>query len=117
MKSRNLPVLVLEDVVLLPSSEIRMDFDSELEKNLFSLSEGYYESRLLIVHNKLDSSKKVDVHTFPTVGIVGFIKLRMDLPNGKTKIVVRGEKRVKILEYKIFFNQEKVLLTIKNFDF
>ncbi len=100
MKSSNLPVLVLEDVVLLPSSEIRMDFDTELEKKLFSLSESYYQSRLVIVHSKLDSSKKIDIDTFPNIGVVGFIKLHMDLPNGKTKIVVHGERRVKILEYK-----------------
>ena len=50
----NLPVLVLSDTILLPSSEIRMNFDSSLEKKLFSLSEGYYDSTLLIIHNIID---------------------------------------------------------------
>ncbi len=100
MKNNNLPVLVLEDVVLLPSGEIRMDIDSELEKKLFSISEGYYGSQLVIVHSKLDSSKKVEIATFPKIGILGNIKLHINLPNGKTKITIHGEKRVQILEYK-----------------
>lgn len=99
MTKLTLPVLVLSDTVLLPSNEIRADFDSEIEKKLFSLSEGYYSSSLLIVHSDLNDNK-IDINNLPQVGIVGLIKLRLDMPNGKTKIVIMGEKRVKILNYK-----------------
>lgn len=99
MTKLTLPVLVLSDTVLLPSNEIRADFDSEIEKRLFSLSEGYYSSSLLIVHSGLNDNK-IDINNLPQVGIVGLIKLRLDMPNGKTKIVIMGEKRVKILNYK-----------------
>ncbi len=99
MTKLTLPVLVLSDTVLLPSNEIRADFDSEIEKRLFSLSEGYYSSSLLIVHSDLNDNK-IDINNLPQVGIVGLIKLRLDMPNGKTKIVIMGEKRVKILNYK-----------------
>lgn len=101
MTKLTLPVLVLSDTVLLPSNEIRADFDSEIEKRLFSLSEGYYSSSLLIVHSGLNDNK-IDINNLPQVGIVGLIKLRLDMPNGKTKIVIMGEKRVKILNYKQF---------------
>lgn len=100
MAKFTLPVLVLSDTVLLPSNEIRADFDSNLEKKLFSLAEGYYNSSLLIVHSSFDDLKKVDIDSLPKVGIVGLIKLRLDMPNGKTKIVMLGERRVKILGYK-----------------
>ena len=99
MTKLTLPVLVLSDTVLLPSNEIRADFDSEIEKKLFSLSEGYYSSSLLIVHSDLNDNK-IDINNLPQVGIVGLIKLRLDMPNGKTKIVIMGEKRVKISNYK-----------------
>ncbi len=98
MESKNLPVLILNDTVLLPNSEMRMDFDTALEKKLFSLSEGYYQSHLLIVCNP-NPQKNIDIKTLPKIGVIGLIKLRIDLPNGKTKIVVYGEKRVKILSY------------------
>lgn len=95
-----LPVLVLSDTVLLPSSEIRADFDSNLEKKLFSISEGYYGSSLLIVHSNLDIKQPVDIHNLPKIGVVGIIKLHLDMPNGKTKIVILGERRVKITSYR-----------------
>lgn len=96
----NLPVLVLNDTILLPSSEMRMNFDSAIEKKLFSLAEGYYDSKLLIINSNLDLNSPLDINLLPKVGVVGKIKLHIDLPNGKTKIVVYGEKRVKITEYK-----------------
>ena len=33
----NLPVLILNDAILLPSLELRMDFDSTVDKKLFSI--------------------------------------------------------------------------------
>ena len=101
----NLPVLILNDTLLLPSLELRMDFDNTVEKKVFSLAEGYYGSNLLIIQQELDPNKKINIKTLPKVGIVGIIKLHIDLPNGKTKIVVEGVKRVKILSY----NQGEVL--------
>ena len=100
MTHANLPVLVLNDTVLLPSSEMRMNFDSSFEKQLFSLSEGYYDSNLLIINGNFDMNVPIDIDNLPKIGVVGKIKLHIDLPNGKTKIVIYGERRVKILEYK-----------------
>lgn len=102
----NLPVLVLSDTILLPSSEIRINFDSNLEKQLLSLSEGYYNSNLLIVQGNFSPNVPINVDTLPKIGVIGTIKLHIDLPNGKTKIVVYGERRVNILEYK---NGDQVL--------
>ena len=109
----NLPVLILNDTLLLPSLELRMDFDNTVEKKVFSLAEGYYGSNLLIIQQELDPNKKINIKTLPKVGIVGIIKLHIDLPNGKTKIVVEGVKRVKILSY----NQGEVLeATVEDVD-
>ena len=99
MANINLPVLVLNDTVLLPSNEIRLNFDSSLEKQLFSLSESYYDSNLLIINGNFDINSTIDVSKLPVVGIVGKIKLHIDLPNGKTKIVVYGERRVYVKKY------------------
>lgn len=98
MKKTILPVLVLNDTVLLPSSEIRMDFDSAVEKSLFSYAEGYYDSNILIIYS--NNNATVDISDLPKIGVVGTIKLHIDLPNGKTKVVVQGTKRVSIIEFK-----------------
>lgn len=99
MSSNNLPVLVLKDTVLLPSSEIRMNFDSSLEKQLFSVAESYYDSNILIVNSSLDINQPINIEDLPTIGIIGVIKLHINLPNGKTKITVCGTKRVEITNY------------------
>lgn len=103
----SLPVLILDDAILLPFSELRMNFDTVIDKQLFSLSEGYYNSNLLIVQGH-DNSNSGDLENanLAKVGVVGIIKLHIDLPNGKTKLVVYGDRRVNILKYK---NGDKVL--------
>lgn len=99
MSSNNLPVLILNDTVLLPSSEIRMTFDDSLEKQLFSIAEGYYDSNILIINSSLDVHNPINIDDLPKIGIMGTIKLHINLPNGKTKITVYGMKRVEILNY------------------
>ncbi len=98
MEKINLPVLILTDVVPLPSSEIRMDFQREVDKQLFAFAESYYKSEILIVNSSINN-EKINIDELPQIGIKGVIKLRMDLPNGKTKIVINCDKRVSILEY------------------
>lgn len=98
--NNNLPVLLVDNTYILPYSEIRMDFDSKVDKKLFSLSESYYGSNLLIVQHKLNRNKKLlELDTLPRIGILATIKLHLDMPNGKTKIVIEGLKRVKIKSY------------------
>ena len=94
----NLPVLILDDAYILPSAELRMDFDKKIDKRLFSLSEGYHNSNLLIVHHKLNG-KMPNFDDLPRVGVLAKIKLHIEMPNGKTKLVLEGLRRVKINNY------------------
>ena len=93
----NLPVLILNDAYILPTAELRMDIDSKLDRKVFSVSEGYYNSNILVIHNK--KRKKVVLDELPRVGIIGLIKLHLDMPNGKTKLVIEGLRRVKIKNF------------------
>ena len=93
-----IPVLILDKTILLPSMELRMDFDSTVDKKLFSMSESYYNSNILVVHHSLNG-KKIKTKDLPKVGTLGVIKLHIDMPNGKTKIVIEGLRRVKIDNY------------------
>ena len=93
-----IPVLILDKTILLPSMELRMDFDGTIDKKIFSMSESYYNSNILIVHHELDV-KKIKTNKLPKVGTLGVIKLHIDMPNGKTKIVIEGLRRVKIDNY------------------
>jgi len=93
---KNLPVLLLKDMVLFPSSEIRLEFSSLEEKQIVSLAEGYYDSNILIISPTVDP---INIKNLPSIGIIGQIKMRMDMPNGKTRLALYGLRRVSILDY------------------
>lgn len=98
MKS-NLPVLLLKNMVLFPYNEIRIEFDSDDDKKLISLSESCYESSILIVNPKDSLESNPEIEELPNFGIVGKIKMKLDMPNGKTRIILAGENRAKIFAY------------------
>ena len=98
MKS-NLPVLLLKNMVLFPYNEIRIEFDKEEDKKLLSLSESCYESSILIVNPKDSLETDPEIEELPNFGIVGKVKMKLDMPNGKTRISLLGEKRAKVYAY------------------
>ena len=50
----------------------------------------------MIVCPKNFYEESPDVSDLPNVGVVGKIKSKIELPNGNIRIVVSGQKRVKI---------------------
>ncbi len=98
MKS-NLPVLLLKNMVLFPYNEIRIEFDSEDDKKIISLAESGYDNKILLVNPKDSLEKSPEIDELPNFGIVGKIKMKLDMPNGKTRIIILGESRVKIYAY------------------
>ena len=98
MKS-NLPVLLLRNMVLFPFNEIRIEFDTEEDKKLLYLSESCYDNNILIVNPNDNLEVKPDVSELPNYGVLGSIKMKLDMPNGKTRIILSGEARVRIFAY------------------
>ena len=98
MKS-NLPVLLLKNMVLFPYNEIRIELDSSEDKKIITLAESCYDNKILIVNPKDSLEVNPDIDELPNFGIVGKIKMKLDMPNGKTRIIILGESRVKIFAY------------------
>ncbi len=98
MKS-NLPAILLKNMVLYPYNEIRLEFDKEKEKNLILLVEKNYDNKILIINPKDTLETEPEIEDLPRYGLVGKIKMRIDMPNGKTRIILAGETRVKIHAY------------------
>ncbi len=98
MKS-NLPVLLLKNMVLFPYNEIRIEFDSNEDKKMISLAESCYDNKILVVNPKDSLESSPDFDDLPNYGVVGRIKMKLDMPNGKTRIIIIGESRVKIFAY------------------
>jgi len=99
MVKTNLPVLLIKDMVLFPSNELRLEFSDLTQKQLLSLTESYYDNHLLVV-TPLDILEiNPDITELPKIGVIANIKMKMDMPNGKTRVVLEGIKRVSVLSY------------------
>ena len=98
MKS-NLPVLLLRNMVLFPFNEIRIEFDTEQDKKLLYLAESCYDNNILIVNPNDNLETDPEINELPNYGVLGTIKMKLDMPNGKTRIILSGEARVKIYAY------------------
>ena len=98
MDVKKLPVLLLHNMALFPLSEIRIEFDSLEEKQLISISEGYFNSQVLVVNPSLPL-EEVSPATLPDIAVIGQVRMRIDMPNGKTRVSIYGERRVRIASY------------------
>lgn len=96
---KNLPVMLLKGIVLLPLQDVRLDLNSDVSSKVIDLAIKKHDSNILIVCPKDPYEEAPDVTDLPSVGVVGKIKSKLDLHNGNIRIVVSGIKRVKIDEY------------------
>ena len=95
----SLPVLLLKDMVLFPHSEIRLEFETDNDKKLFSLVESYYDNKIIVI-NPIDSLEvDPEIEELPLCGIQAEVKMKLDMPNGKTRIILTGINRVKVHNY------------------
>ena len=87
-------VLVINDMVIFPNNEVRIEYDNTYDKQMIEIVERIEDDLMLIV-NPIEEGN-VDVTSFPKYGILGRIKLKMNVPNGKTRLVIEGLERVEI---------------------
>ena len=99
MDKKRLPVLVLKNIILFPHSEIRIEVENDKDKELISLAESYYNKHILIIYPEDELEETIDTSLFPRIGIIGYISMKLDLPNNKTRIVIKGLNRVKVISY------------------
>ena len=99
MVKTNLPVLLIRNMVLFPHSEIRLEFDGDNDKKLLSLAESYYNSTILVVNPKDNLEIDPDISELPKIGIEATIKMKIEMPNGKTRIILSGNRRVRVHTY------------------
>ena len=99
MDKTRLPVLILKNIILFPHSEIRLELENSKDKELISLAESYYNKHILVIHPSSFLEETIDKTSFPRIGVIGYVNMKINLPNNKTRIVIKGLKRVKVLSY------------------
>ncbi len=97
MMDEKLVVLIVNDIVIFPNSEVRIEFDNNYDKKMVEIVDKIEDNLMLIV-NPIEESN-LDITTCPKYGVLGRLKLKMNVPNGKTRIVIEGLGRVEISSY------------------
>lgn len=98
MKLKQIGVLLIQDIVLFPNNEIRLESDDSNDKEIMKIVESS-EDKLILVVNPIMEEENKDITTLPKIGVLAELKLLMDVPNGKTRVVLRGIKRVVVDSY------------------
>ena len=95
MFKTNLPVLIINENYIFPSNEIKIEIDSADIRKTLSLAENYFNGHLLVVIASFDTK----MEQLPKIGVVSNLKMKLDMPNGKTKVTINGISRVKVDSY------------------
>ena len=111
MIKTDLPVILLKGIILLPNNDIRLEFSNDDSKSIIDVSELFHDSELLVV-STTEISDKPDLKKLPKIGVISRITHKMELPNGKTRVIITGEKRAHIHEYLNLNNSFEVLESI-----
>ena len=98
MEKEKLLVLIINDMVIFPSNEVRIEYDNTFDKQMINIIDKL-DSNLMLIVNPIEENLDVDLTNLPSYGTLGRLKLKMNVPNGKTRVVIEGIKRVEISNY------------------
>ena len=96
---QNLPVLLLKGLILLPSNDIRLEFDNDISKTIIDVAGIFHNNLIFVVTQKDPLEENPDISDLPKVGVIGRITHKLELPNGKTRVVITGFRRAYVNEY------------------
>ena len=100
MDSKKLLVLVINDMVIFPNNEVRLEYDNVYDYQMIEIVDKITDNYMLLVNPiDIDNDESLDITSLPNYGVLGKLKLKMNIPNGKTRIIIEGIKRDEILNY------------------
>lgn len=108
----DLPVIILRGIILLPNNDIKLEFENDLSKNIIDSSELFHNNKILIISKKDELEETIDLKELPKIGVIAEISHKMQLPNGKTRIIITGIKRADIHEYLNLNKADEILEAI-----
>lgn len=95
MKNR-LVILILQNLILFPNQEIKLELNNEQSKKIVALSLKNYDSELILVSPTSEDASVFNIKDIQRVGAFCKIKNVLDLPNGNIRLTIRGIKRIMI---------------------
>lgn len=93
-----LPVLVIDDTVLFPESELRMETDNANQIATLEVVDKE-QSKGVLIANPLHTSDTFDITELPSIAMYAELEMRILIPNSKVRAVLYGLKRMKVSTY------------------
>ncbi len=112
MIKTNLPVMLLRGIILLPYNELRLEFDNDANKDVIEVAELFHDNKILIVCQNNSLEEVPEIEDLPKIGIIAEITHKMELPNGKTRILILAKERGIVHEYLNINHTSQVLESI-----
>ena len=93
--------LILQDLVIFPGEEIKLEFSNETSKKIIDEAINNYDTELIIVtpKNKLEVSPSLS--DLNDIAMRVSVKRKIILPNGNVRVTIRGVRRCLIVSKKI----------------
>ena len=89
MEKHTLPVLILKSLILLPKNELRLEIDDVGAKTAINCA-STNDDKLFVVTQINPLEESPDFSDMPSVGVIAEISSKLELPNGKTRILLKG---------------------------
>lgn len=99
MHKKNLPVIVLKGNFLLPNNDIKLELESENSKNIIEESSLFHDNYILTVTQENELEEHIHIEELPTIGVVARVNYKLELPNGKMRVILNGLYRVTVKQY------------------
>ena len=99
MLKTKLPVIVLRNMILLPSGEIKLEIQELQDKSIIESAINEHKGYVLLVSPKFATQEDIDKEDLPKYGIIGKINSNFELPNSNIRITLIGINRASIFEY------------------
>ena len=112
MNKTDLPVILLRGIIVLPYAELKIDLIDELDTRIIELASNNHDGYVLLVSPSNYLEEKLEISKLPNLGVIGKITKKTILPNGSTRITIKGERRTFITDYIPYENEEDVFAGI-----
>lgn len=106
---KNLPVILLKNIVLLPNNELHLEFDNDESKNILEISNVFHNNKIIIVSTNDDEQLLIKNKQAEEIGVIAKLSNKISLPNGKVRVTLTGLRRSRVTKY-ISGGEEDIVL-------
>lgn len=107
---KNLPILLLKKLSILPTAEVRLELNNELSQKIIEVGLNKFDKKVVVILPKETKEESLGVSDLPDVGVLCLIKSCIILPNKNYRVVLKGLNRVKINNYSNYRYNKSILV-------